>query len=64
MPLGMRRRYQARQGAGVTGADFSATALERLRDLAARCGVEMDTVEADSRDLPVLYTLLVSADLA
>ncbi len=42
----------ARAGAEVTGVDFSATALGRLRDLADRCGVEIATVEADSRALP------------
>lgn len=42
----------ARQGAKVTGVDFSPTALARLRELSIRCGVEVSTVEADSRDLP------------
>ncbi len=42
----------ARSGARVTGVDFSATALARLRDLAQRCGVDVATIEADSRDLP------------
>jgi ubiquinone/menaquinone biosynthesis C-methylase UbiE len=42
----------AREGARVTGVDFSARALERLDDLAARSGVEVNTVEADSRALP------------
>ena len=42
----------ARQGAIVTGVDFSPVALERLRDLAERCGVVVTTLEADSRGLP------------
>ena len=42
----------ARQGANVTGVDFSPAALTRLRELAVRCGVEVATLEADSRALP------------
>jgi SAM-dependent methyltransferase len=42
----------ARDGARVTGVDFSATALRRLDELANRCAVTVSTVEADSRDLP------------
>ena len=42
----------ARQGARVTGVDFSPTALSRLRALAAECGVEVATREADARELP------------
>jgi SAM-dependent methyltransferase len=42
----------ARQGARVTGVDFSPTALARLGQLARQCGVEVTTVEADSRHLP------------
>jgi ubiquinone/menaquinone biosynthesis C-methylase UbiE len=42
----------ARDGARVTGADFSTTALARLRDLAQKCDVHVTTVETDSRDLP------------
>jgi SAM-dependent methyltransferase len=42
----------AREGARVTGVDFSVTALARLSSLAERCGVEVRTVEADSRELP------------
>lgn len=42
----------ARDGARVTGADFSTTALERLRDLAEKCHVQVATIESDSRDLP------------
>jgi ubiquinone/menaquinone biosynthesis C-methylase UbiE len=42
----------ARQGARVTGVDYSATALARVDDLSVRCGVEVVTVQADSRALP------------
>jgi SAM-dependent methyltransferase len=42
----------ARAGANVTCADFSAVALQRARDLASTVGVSIDTVEADSRNLP------------
>ena len=42
----------ARKGANVTGVDFSPAALQRLRELAGRCGVEVATIEADSRNLP------------
>jgi SAM-dependent methyltransferase len=42
----------ARAGARVTCADFSPTALERAHALAARVGVEIQTVETDSRAIP------------
>ena len=42
----------ARLGADVTAVDFSAVALERARELAGRCGVALETVEADATDLP------------
>ena len=42
----------ARAGARVTCADFSATALRRASELASQVGVEIETVEADSRALP------------
>jgi SAM-dependent methyltransferase len=42
----------ARRGARVTGVDFSRVAVERARDLARRCGVEAEFVEADATDLP------------
>ena len=42
----------ARLGARVTSVDFSPTALARLDELAPRCGVDVTTVRADSRDLP------------
>lgn len=50
--LGCDAITMARRGARVTGVDFSATALERLGELAARCGVEVATLRADSRALP------------
>jgi SAM-dependent methyltransferase len=42
----------ARRGARVTGADFSGVALARAAEIAARAGVELELVEADSRRLP------------
>jgi SAM-dependent methyltransferase len=42
----------ARRGARVVGADFSEVALAKAADLADRCGVELELVEADSRALP------------
>ena len=42
----------ARRGARVTGADFSANALAAAADIAARCGVTLELVEADSTALP------------
>lgn len=50
--LGADGVVMARAGARVTCADFSATALRRVRELAAACGVEVDTVETDARALP------------
>lgn len=41
-----------RRGARVTGVDFSPVALAKARDLADRCGVAVDLVEADSTNLP------------
>ena len=41
----------ARQGAHVTAFDFSPTALERLSAIADACGVEVETVLADSQQL-------------
>lgn len=38
--------------AAVTGLDFSARALGHARDLAARCGVEIDFVEGGVYDAP------------
>jgi SAM-dependent methyltransferase len=42
----------ARRGARVVGVDFSHVAIERARDLARRCGIEAEFVEADATDLP------------
>jgi SAM-dependent methyltransferase len=42
----------ARMGARVTSVDFSRTALDRLEVLAAECGVEVETLEADATALP------------
>ena len=42
----------ARRGARMTGADFSPGSLAKARDLAVRCGVEVEWVEADSMALP------------
>lgn len=50
--LGMDSVTLARRGARVTGVDFSPVAVERARDLAARCGVEVEYVEGDSTVLP------------
>ena len=50
--LGFDTIRLARDGARVTGVDFSSTALRRLNELALRCVVRVSTVEADSRDLP------------
>ena len=50
--LGADGVVMARAGARVTCADFSATALAKASELAAKVGVEIDTVETDSRALP------------
>ena len=50
--LGADAITMARAGARVTCADFSATALSRVRELAERCGVSVETVETDSRSIP------------
>jgi SAM-dependent methyltransferase len=42
----------ARRGAQVTGTDFSATALAKAADIAARAGVTIDWVEAEATALP------------
>ena len=42
----------ARMGAAVTAVDFSRSALDRLDELAAQCGVDVTTVEADAMELP------------
>lgn len=50
--LGADGVVMARAGARVTCADFSATALRRVRELATACGVEVETVETDARAIP------------
>lgn len=50
--LGLDAVSLARQGARVTGVDFSPVALERAGALASRCNVAIDFVEADSTCLP------------
>jgi SAM-dependent methyltransferase len=50
--LGMDAVSLARRGARVTGVDFSPVAVDRARELAARCGVEVEYLEGDSTDLP------------
>jgi len=42
----------AREGARVTGLDFSAPAIEAARDVARRAGLEADFVHADVYDAP------------
>ncbi len=42
----------AREGASVTGLDFSSVAIEKARELAARAGIEARFVEADLYDAP------------
>ncbi|ARE79343.1 class I SAM-dependent methyltransferase [Streptomyces sp. NPDC059558] len=50
--FGMDTLNWARLGARVTGVDFSPTALERARLLAARTGLPATFVEADTQRLP------------
>ena len=49
--IGIDSIHLARLGARVTAFDFSPTALMRLRELAATCGVDVKTVVADSQQL-------------
>jgi SAM-dependent methyltransferase len=42
----------ARRGARVTGVDFSGASLTKAADLAERCGVEIEWVQADAAALP------------
>lgn len=60
--LGFDAISLARRGARVTGVDFSPVALGKARDLARRCGVAVDFVEADVTALP--RTLAARFDLA
>jgi 2-polyprenyl-3-methyl-5-hydroxy-6-metoxy-1,4-benzoquinol methylase len=50
--LGMDAVSLARAGAHVTGVDYSPVALRRARELAERCGVDVEYVEGDSTALP------------
>ena len=50
--LGFDAVALARRGARVTGADFSEASLAKAREVAARCGVHIEYVQADSTDLP------------
>lgn len=50
--LGMDAVSMARLGARVAGVDFSPVAVRRARELAERCGVDVEYVEGDSTDLP------------
>ncbi|MDO8308383.1 MAG: class I SAM-dependent methyltransferase [Actinomycetota bacterium] len=49
--IGIDSIHLARLGAQVTAFDFSPLALERLRELAGRCGVDVTTEVADSQQL-------------
>jgi SAM-dependent methyltransferase len=42
----------ARRGARVTGVDFSRASLDKAEDLARRCGVDVEWVQADAAALP------------
>jgi SAM-dependent methyltransferase len=42
----------ARRGAHVTGVDISRVALDKAAELAERCGVEIEWVQADAAALP------------
>jgi SAM-dependent methyltransferase len=42
----------ARRGARVTGVDFSGASLAKAADLAERCGVEIEWLQADAAALP------------
>jgi SAM-dependent methyltransferase len=50
--LGLDAVSMARRGARVTGVDFSPVALRRAAEIATRCGVDVEWVEADSTALP------------
>lgn len=50
--LGFDAVTLAQRGARVVGADFSPAALEKERAIAARAGVDVEYVEADSTALP------------
>lgn len=50
--LGLDAVTLARRGARVTGVDFSPVAVARARDIAVRCGVDVEYLEGDSTALP------------
>lgn len=50
--LGFDAISLARRGARVTGVDFSPVALGKARDLARRCDVDVDFVQADATSPP------------
>ena len=50
--IGFDSVTMARRGARVTAVDFSPTALARAQEIATLAGVSLETVEADSRELP------------
>lgn len=50
--LGFDAISLARLGARVTGVDFSAVAVDKARDLARRCGVDVEFIQADVTALP------------
>lgn len=50
--LGLDAVSLTRLGARVIGVDFSAGALDQARAIAARCGVDVEFVQADATDLP------------
>lgn len=54
--LGMDAVSLARQGARVSGVDFSPVALERAGELALHCDVAVEYIEADSTCLPEQLT--------
>jgi len=60
--LGFDSVSLARAGARVTGVDVSPASLAKAADIAERCGVDIDWVEADAMQLPA--TLHARFDLA
>src|SRR3954462_4292640 len=50
--LGFDAITLGRRGARVTGVDFSPVALARAGELAERCGVAVEWVQADVTELP------------
>lgn len=54
--LGFDAITLARRGARVVGVDFSPVALEKARELAVRCAVDVDWICADAIELPASLT--------